>query len=1278
MAEKNELFNKVLSDINKLLSKNEINGSELDDFKDTLETKEVKNYIENIEAGSKPEVALRETFFNENSPLIKNLFPNFRVIPELSIKRVGFLDYKLEGYGMNIIIELKPLFETTIKNKILDKIKYTPLDWQQEKKQVHKYIREEDYKYAILTDLKKWYFFSKSRVYNEEHIEFIYSASFEEFVNELQNEESLVSYLERIEHLSIKENLDKKFFDSLKGWISKLNEVKFTCNESDKIESIVYLINKFIFIQTLDDYGIIEINKIRKVFSYWEQKYHAKGDYYVLKKFLEDINDEFYEYYDTELFANHQFMDFVDIEDASNLNKLSKILKAVLGLTAGQTSTRWINGITHYNFKFIDEDILGKAYETFLAEVRKEQGIYYTPPYVTKYISENTVGSLFDEKITNIKKTLENKEYERTKSILLEMMQLKVLDPACGSGSFLIKSLRLISKKYEEVLQIFDEKLKQYGKMNGLQHEYPKDYESIREIYSSFKTSSRRELLSKILIRHIHGNDLDSKALEVAKVNLWLEAIKLAPQDFKTEIIGRFHSNHVLPNLSMNLGNGDSLVGLPEKQTIEIMRDNFQEEIKELFKERNAYLQDTTNPEHIGNILAIKKKIQKKLNEEFEKYLNSNKLPLEIREKTIPFHWVLEFWYCFFEDDGNPKQQERQGFDAVIGNPPYFSGIKLQKSILKLQEKYFDYLWAARNDISYYFYLKGIFILNKGGLIGYIFPRYFIKSHYAKEFRNYLKNHTLIHKIIDTENFQIFDDANILTCILLVYNKFNKENVINFIRIKEWLEKGEQLFSKIVYEDFNKEIERIFLPQKELDEEIGWEFASTNDKILLKKIRKDTVPFDNDFCEIGKGMSTGFNKAFEISSEDIKKLELEKECIRKLLKNGDIRRFYIKKSEEYVLYLEDISDINIYPHVKRHLEKFMDDLNNRKCYSGPWYKYTTPRNKDIFESKEGKIVVPFMATENRFAIDRNNSIPTSGDVHAILLNDRYRKETYYFLGLLNSNLIMWYHKNTTQLKRDNYIEFNKKQLERLPIKYSSSKEVRKEIENLSKRIESLQVLREIHFRILDTQSKIANNYLTLRKMIVEDLRNKREGNLNSLFITNTSHNLKDESIEKERFYDFWISCPSDNKILISAKDKELSKEIIELEIKDKELTYLIYYSIQKLLDSDIEVRTLSHILDKSAIPLINPNPWMNSQNIIRNALQELSKLKINDLKKDEILWSLPAIDENIKDLEAKLDALIFKLYNLGLEDVTYILDALKLKHDIKIKTINFFKDKNGN
>ncbi|MBI4992944.1 MAG: N-6 DNA methylase [Candidatus Magasanikbacteria bacterium] len=198
--------------------------------------------------------------------------------------------------------------------------------------------------------------------------------------------------------------------------------------------------------------------------------------------------------------------------------------------------------IYEYDFKRIPADVLGGVYESYLSYIaqnpievdiggksgkllkvedkkelkqksrkkRKEQGIYYTPKFIVDYIVKNTLG----EKLKGIKTVGELKE-------------LKVLDPACGSGSFLTEALETINNKYKE-----------------------------------FGASGGQSIKTNILLENIYGVDLDGQAVELARLNLLLDAL-----DTKAK----------LPNLAKNIKNGNSLISGTENELKKYFGENWRD-----------------------------------------------------------------------------------------------------------------------------------------------------------------------------------------------------------------------------------------------------------------------------------------------------------------------------------------------------------------------------------------------------------------------------------------------------------------------------------------------------------------------------------------------------------------------------------------------------------------------------------------------------------------------------------------------------------------------------
>ena len=314
-----------------------------------------------------------------------------------------------------------------------------------------------------------------------------------------------------------------RFRDILSKSITKLNHKK-NLTQEQLDESVQRILNRLIFIRNCEDKGLEE-SKL------WEAKNEAK----VWKKVKEAF--EYYDKnYDSKLFT-YDLMNPNKVHLCDSLDIDDSILREILdGLY--QTKDRSVI----YNFRIIDANVLGNVYEQYLSHIlkktektaklsenhmhRKEQGIYYTPTYVVDYIVENTIGELIKNEKTDIR-------------------NIRVLDPACGSGSFLIKA--------------FDE-LNEYYQKN--------DKAYINQASLDFKADILFKAASKMLQKNIFGVDLDVQAVEITQLNLLM---RIAEQRSR------------LPILEQNIKCGNSLI-----DDVNIAGDkafNWEQEFKEIMQE---------------------------------------------------------------------------------------------------------------------------------------------------------------------------------------------------------------------------------------------------------------------------------------------------------------------------------------------------------------------------------------------------------------------------------------------------------------------------------------------------------------------------------------------------------------------------------------------------------------------------------------------------------------------------------------------------------------------
>jgi hypothetical protein len=1228
----------IFEDFRYLFDKEEILQDEVDEVLYNLKSDEVKSYIRSLRFGSKPETALRESFIAGKSVLLKYLFGE--AFPE--VRSNGFIDYLIKDeMGRGIALELKPLFEPEIEfdkagKPVLKRLKQKRLVPESYREQILKYIQEGEAQFVILTNLKDWFFYSKELTPRD--VKPFCTIGFFEFIKEYDVIGNLRDYLERKEFESIRYELDKQFLESLKIWVKKLSEVEFTVDDKRKLELIIGLINKFIFVQTLDDYGVIEFNWIRKRWNYHEQMWQRKGKLRVLEKFFNELDSWFYLYYDTELFKEN-ILPYIK-KDEENIDKFYRNLQLVLGLTYLQLPFGALKGIMQYNFRYIDEDVLGKAYETFLGEVRKEEGIYYTPKYITEYITENTVGRIFDQILNEIKEKLVNEDFERIKDLVSKFTSVCVLDPACGSGSFLIKAARIIFNKYKELIKELNEYYKRYLNYKGsldLPQENAVKVEVLSNIKDMLGPENDRELIARVLVRHIYGVDLDKRALEVAKVNIWLEAIKLSPKDFRYDRLPA-DTSYILPTLEMNLCNGNSVVGLPEELAIKYLTENHQKDIIKLFDLRHKYLKNPMDPKLVDEIESVKNRIRKKLDEEFIRYLETKNLPIDIFNETKPFHWPLEFWFVFFEAD-TPLQAGESGFDVVIGNPPYVD----YRSVKPLSlHKFFKttYQSCIENKEKYNLYVvfieKGIKLLKAYGHLGYINPIQLMSAYMGLPLRKLLLTKYTVREIVDLSNVRVFEEAATYPILLFVDNR---EPTLNSkMRISYRTTENEIITRKIKF----KEVSQI-------------DFAKREDKVILIDCRSEILKLIRQMDENKKlhhivklkwGTSqSGYGKK-KITKDKYDKLpNNEKQKYVPLAQSGDIVRFIINWQGEYIQH-------SIYP--QEQLRQFL----------------------------KPKIVISRQSLSMESGYDADGFYALGKVAFTSLFKEKIPPK--YLLALLNSKLLDFYFKKVyeTLHMAGGYIRYDIPYLYQLPIASwmdSSKKNLIEQIEVFTERIIQFKKAR---FKFIDLWhewcTRLRTNEYSLHDILTSDVELTRRGEFDKAWFSKVSFypNSEDTIMNKE-FKGFEVNCNPNELILkiYGQIDQHTEELVYEIQFTSRELMEHIYLSLLQALTSKVKIKTFLDILTKTIVPIIkevNKSSNELTPNIVKKA-KENFEWWLKEKKIDSVEVDIVKIDNEIEDMEAMIDALVFKLYGLNEDEMKIVFDSLKIPTIYQSKVFEFFR-----
>ena len=442
-----------------------------------------------------------------------------------------------------------------------------------------------------------------------------------------------------------------------------------------------------------------------------------------------------------------------------------------------------------YVFSEIPADILGHVYEQFLGkviqldeshkvsvvdkpEVRKAGGVYYTPSYIVDYIVKNTVGKLLEGKTPK------------------DASDLHILDPACGSGSFLIVAYQHLLDwhldwyKAHLVPLLKDDQKKRKPSDKEVQDLLPSPIEKLGKNARSrskriweraseatlpieeraeewhLKTAERK----RILLNNIYGVDIDTQAVEVTKLSLLLKVLEGENKATITDL-NMYSDERALPDLGDNIKCGNSLIGW---DILEGSSDITKEEI----------------------------------------------------DRINPFDWEREF----------SDIMSLGGFDIAIGNPPYVrtSNIFNDKEYYKCK---FNSAYGGY-DIYVLFMERSLYLVRDNGIVGLITPNKFFVADYGAKIRYILIHKAKIIEIADLGKCKsVFADALISTAVTL----YSKSRTSDKIRLK------------ILNDDNVKQISDVpprEVPQKEIidSEELIQVYQDSASNAILNKIVKQSQP----------------------------------------------------------------------------------------------------------------------------------------------------------------------------------------------------------------------------------------------------------------------------------------------------------------------------------------------------------------------------------------------------------------------------------------------------
>jgi len=775
----------------------------------------------------------------------------------------------------------------------------------------------------------------------------------------------------------------------------------------------------------------------------------------------------------------------------------------------------------------IDVSELETTPEGELKKGNKKIGAYYTPEVITNYIAENTIFPFAADRLgLGGKYENFNAFYEahrddpetlsRFNSVLKD---IKILDPAVGSGAFLMATADLLFDWRRKCGETLD------------------DYTLRRDI----------------IINNLYGVDIMEGAVEICMLRLWLWLIAAADPEKEID---------ALPNIEFNIFEGNSLIGYVDTHQVADIKmkkgkkkkawksfdvqyaalDNWNEDsILNLFKRRNEKIKEYKKATG-KRAEELRNEIQS-MTEDFKEILNG-KLLSELQAKGIdideeglralkPFHWVMEFSDVF----------EKGGFDVVIGNPPYIRVEKLDNILADIYKRIHKSVYR-RCDIYVAFIEKSFYFINKNGKIGLITSNQYTRAEYGIKLRKLIFNNYGIYKFIDFTNYSVFEGISTYPSIIIAgVERYSNVECVS-VRSEDAID---EILSKGLENSKNRDILRFTLNFEVFGEDI-WLIIPYSEQNLRKKIsricEKNTL---KDFCLIGSPLTTGkdgllFAKIkserfdeYLIKNKNIDSF-VEKKIWKKLIRPKNIKKWHYVDPEEVVFfpYIEKNDTFKLleerkfmgdcpktYKILSEHKEALLNRKDSRKTWrelGRPWYslhRVGIPKNYN-----DPKILINSVVKGSKFCIDQNGYMFPHGGVFGI---NPLKIDIYFLLGYLNSKLAYYYLSLISPPKRGGYISLDVGKISQIPI---FECHIKNEVGNF---------LNEM----LDSSDRIS----------LEDSYEKTK------------------SIFKEKFSIIEIGCTSIRELARRILDSDDDKEIEELE----KLIDKICYDIFDLSSEEIKI-----------------------------------------------------------------------------------------------------------
>lgn len=729
----------------------------------------------------------------------------------------------------------------------------------------------------------------------------------------------------------------------------------------------------------------------------------------------------------------------------------------------------------------LDPELLGKVFENLLASfnpetqdtARKQTGSFYTPrevvtfmvdeallAYLEPVLGGNDPGSrlraLFAATVDDYAPDLEEDEIER---LVTALDEVKILDPACGSGAYpmgalhrlvdLLRKLDPQNRRWEtrQRARLKQEKAKAEAQPDAkLREEALMDVahreREMKPIFNAghFDRDYARKLF--LIENAIFGSDIQPVAVQIAKLRFFIALIC----DQKTNSRASNQGVLPLPNLETRIVAANTLMPISDQakdgytyagdlfgRESSLLRGRLQEVRHEHFAarqpaaKRRCREKDAAIRKELANLLRREAHLDKKVAgmlADWDPYDQNSAAPF------FDPAWMFGDAYL------RGAKASEAGFDIVVGNPPYVrqEKIKDQKNDLK---PYYADTFTGTADLYVYFYDRALQLLRQGGILSYISSNKWYRAAYGKKLRAHLgKTTTLLHAID-------FGDAPVFTAIAYP----------TIVIARKIAPSAKHAFQALNWDPAtpNTEIEKFAafyfaksarVAQSSLTAD-GWRFMARKGQDLLEKIRAAGTPLDEFVHKrFYYGIKTGLNEAFVVDRATRERLIAEdpksKDLLKPYLRGRDIKRWHAISPDLWLIFTRHGTDISKYSAIKRHLAGFREGLEpkpkgwpigkkwkGRKPGTYAWYEIQD--NVAYWsEFETPKIITGRFMDKPTFCFDPNGFYHNNA-------NSFIAGVEIWVAGVLNSPLVWYFLQRTCTALQNGFLQAHNENIAAIPI-----------------------------------------------------------------------------------------------------------------------------------------------------------------------------------------------------------------------------------------------------